>query len=366
MSTPYRWTKQVAGYFGGVRNGMVISWPGRIKDAGGIRNQFHHVIDIVPTILEVTGIGRPRWSTASTRSRSKASAWPIPSTRPMPTPRRRTGPSISRCSASAASTMTAGWRRPCPSARPGTARLRTRRTWSTTPSGNSTTSPRTGPRTTTLPRPIPRSSRNLQDLFWLEAAKYQVLPLDASALTRFIAPRPSIVAGRDEFTYTRPIVGIPLGTAPSILNKSFSITADIEVPEGGGEGMLVDPRRPLRRMGLLSPQGQAGLRLQSPRPGAAEDRGAAGSLAPASTPSSSSSPTTDRASGKAGPWRSRWMVRKWRAAKCPTLCPSRSRSSETFDIGSDTGTGVNDDGLLVTVPVHRRLDKLTLRLGAAG
>ena len=59
MSTPYKWTKQVAGYLGGVRNGMVISWPARIKDAGGIRNQFHHVIDIVPTILEATGIKAP-------------------------------------------------------------------------------------------------------------------------------------------------------------------------------------------------------------------------------------------------------------------------------------------------------------------
>jgi arylsulfatase len=65
------------------------------------------------------------------------------------------------------------------------------------------------------------------------------LPLDASALTRFILPRPSIVAGRDELTYTKPIVGVPLGTAPSVLNKSFTITADIEVPQGGGNGMLV-------------------------------------------------------------------------------------------------------------------------------
>jgi hypothetical protein len=65
------------------------------------------------------------------------------------------------------------------------------------------------------------------------------LPLDASALTRFILPRPSIVAGRDEFTYIRPIVGVPLGTAPSVLNKSFTITAEIEVPEGGDNRMLV-------------------------------------------------------------------------------------------------------------------------------
>jgi hypothetical protein len=84
----------------------------------------------------------------------------------------------------------------------------------------------------------PEKLTELQDLFWVEAAKYQVLPLDASALTRFILPRPSIVAGRDELTYTKPIVGVPLGTAPSVLNKSFTITADIEVPQGGGNGML--------------------------------------------------------------------------------------------------------------------------------
>ena len=59
MSTPFKWTKQVAGYLGGVRNGLVISWPSRIKDAGGIRTQFHHVIDIVPTILEATGVTPP-------------------------------------------------------------------------------------------------------------------------------------------------------------------------------------------------------------------------------------------------------------------------------------------------------------------
>ncbi len=74
---------------------------------------------------------------------------------------------------------------------------------------------------------------------WIEAAEHQVLPLDASALTRFILPRPSIVAGRNDFIYTKPIVGVPLGTAASILNKSFKITADIDVPAGGGNGMLV-------------------------------------------------------------------------------------------------------------------------------
>jgi arylsulfatase A-like enzyme len=59
FDTPYKWTKQVASHFGGTRQGMAIAWPARIKDAGGIRNQFHHVIDIVPTLLEVTGIPAP-------------------------------------------------------------------------------------------------------------------------------------------------------------------------------------------------------------------------------------------------------------------------------------------------------------------
>src|SRR5581483_3790132 len=60
LDTPFQWTKQVASHFGGTRNGLVISWPQRIKDKGGIRPQFHHVIDIVPTILEATGIKFPK------------------------------------------------------------------------------------------------------------------------------------------------------------------------------------------------------------------------------------------------------------------------------------------------------------------
>ena len=59
FDTPFRWTKQIASHFGGTRQGMGVSWPKRIKDTGGIRSQFHHVIDIVPTLLEVTGIQAP-------------------------------------------------------------------------------------------------------------------------------------------------------------------------------------------------------------------------------------------------------------------------------------------------------------------
>ena len=72
MDTPFQWTKQIASHFGGTRNGLVISWPKRIKDAGGIRTQFHHVIDIVPTFSRRPASRSRRSSTASRRSRSKA------------------------------------------------------------------------------------------------------------------------------------------------------------------------------------------------------------------------------------------------------------------------------------------------------
>jgi arylsulfatase A-like enzyme len=72
FDTPFKWTKQIASHFGGTRQGVAIAWPNRIKDAGGIRNQFHHVIDIVPTILEVTGVEVPDMVDGSRRSRWRA------------------------------------------------------------------------------------------------------------------------------------------------------------------------------------------------------------------------------------------------------------------------------------------------------
>jgi arylsulfatase len=85
----------------------------------------------------------------------------------------------------------------------------------------------------------PAKLKELQDIFWDEAAKYQVLPLDTSFVTRAITPRPSITAGRNVFTWTRPLTGTPNGDAPSILNASYSFKAEIDVPQGGAEGMLI-------------------------------------------------------------------------------------------------------------------------------
>ncbi len=89
------------------------------------------------------------------------------------------------------------------------------------------------------PRRIPAKLKEMQALFEEEAKKYQVYPLANSSFARAIEPRPSAIAGKTVFTYSGENPGIPFGNAPNILNKSFTITAEIEVPKGGGEGMLV-------------------------------------------------------------------------------------------------------------------------------
>ena len=158
-STPYKGTKLLASHFGGTRNPMAVRWPAKIKPDATPRPQFHHCNDVVPTIYEVVGITPPRWSTASRRTRSTASASPTPSTTRRP--RAGCSPSTSRSWAAAPSTTTAGWPRPsarasrgCPGFRRASASGRPTRT-----SGSSTTSTRTGPRPTTSPPRCRRSWR---------------------------------------------------------------------------------------------------------------------------------------------------------------------------------------------------------------
>jgi hypothetical protein len=92
------------------------------------------------------------------------------------------------------------------------------------------------------------SQRELQELFMVEATKYNVSPLDNSVLARVVTPRPSATAGQNVFTYSSVMSGLPHSDAPSILNRSYTITADVEIPEsrplglsagGTAEGMLV-------------------------------------------------------------------------------------------------------------------------------
>ena len=102
----------------------------------------------------------------------------------------------------------------------------------------------------------------MEALFWQEAAKYQVLALDNTVVARLIIPKPSLSAGRTVYTYSGMITGTPNGDAPSILNSSYTFKADVEVPDGGGNGMLVTQGGRFSRLRLLYPEWQALIPLE--------------------------------------------------------------------------------------------------------
>ena len=159
MDTPYQWTKQVASHWGGTRNGTIVHWPNGIKAKGEVRTQFHHVIDVAATVLDVAGLPR-----ADLRQRHPADAVArrLDGDRRSTTqaPPRAARRSTSRCSATAASTTRAGPRSPA-TASPG---WRPRCPPSTTTSGSST-APTTGRRRTTSRPNSPRSSTSSSGCF---------------------------------------------------------------------------------------------------------------------------------------------------------------------------------------------------------
>src|SRR5262245_43210381 len=224
--------------FEGVRQGTVIAWPKTIKDGGGIRNQFHHFIDIVPTILEATGIPAPVMVDGVAQK-------PIEGVSMMYT--------FDKANANAPSTHTTqyfemmadraiyhdGWIASTKVIRPP---------WDIVgavnpdPANNVTWELYDLTKDWTQSNDVAAANsaklKTVQDLFWVEAAKNNVLPLDASVATRVVIPRPSLAAGRSTFVYSGELTGIPPGDAPSVLNTSYTITADVEIPRGGAEGML--------------------------------------------------------------------------------------------------------------------------------
>jgi hypothetical protein len=237
FDTPFSWTKQIASHFGGTKQGMAISWPKVITDKGGIRNQFHHVIDIVPTLLEAAGIKAPEVvdgikqapiegvsmlytfdkkneNAASTR---KSQYFEMMGDRAMYSDGWMAATKVERTPWDVTTLpkdpLTYGWEL-----------YDVRNDWT---------------QAEDVAAKNPEKLKELQDLFWKEAEKYQVLPLDTTVVSRIITPRPSLTAGRNVFTWTQPITGVPNGDAPSLLNTSYNFKAEIEIPQGGAEGMLI-------------------------------------------------------------------------------------------------------------------------------
>jgi len=238
FDTPFSWTKQVASHFGGTRQGMAIMWPKVIKEKGGIRHQFHHVIDIVPTVLEASGVRQPEAVDGIPQS-------PIEGVSMMYTfdKKNRSVPSTHKTQYFEMfgdhAVYHEGWIASTKVMRPP---------WVTF--GPALLDPSSFPwelydlskdwtQSENVADKNPEKLKEMQNIFWTEAQKYQVLPLDASVASRMITPRPSITAGRNVFTWTLPLTGTPNGDAPSILNASYDFKAEVEIPQGGAEGMLI-------------------------------------------------------------------------------------------------------------------------------
>jgi arylsulfatase len=241
LDAPYQYTKQVASHFGGTRNGMVMSWPAIIKDAGGKRHQFHHVIDIVPTILEACGLPQPAmmngiaqkpiegvsmaytWDNANAQGRRETQYFEMFASRAI---------------------YHQGWIASDPPLSPPWVIINPRTTadpMNDFPPWELYDLTKDWTQADDLAARMPDKLRDMKELFTVEASKYNVFPLDDARVPRFFGPKPSYAPDRTEFTYVAAIANVPTGVggAPDPLNRSYTITAEITVPEGGADGMIV-------------------------------------------------------------------------------------------------------------------------------
>ncbi len=236
MDTPFQWTKQIASHFGGTRNGLVISWPARIKDKGGIRTQFHHVIDIAPTILEAVGVEAPSVLNGVPQKplEGVSMVYSFDDAKAPSTHRTQYFEMLGN-----RAVYNDGWVAATTPPTPP---------WVSVPGRVNVLDYKWELYRVTddfseannLADKEPVKLREMQDRFWVEAAKYNVLPLDNSKVERLdTANRPSLTRGRSLFTYYPGQVRIPEGAAPDMKNKSFKLAASVVIPEDGANGMLI-------------------------------------------------------------------------------------------------------------------------------
>ncbi|HEX3902307.1 MAG TPA: arylsulfatase [Polyangia bacterium] len=238
MNTPFQWTKQVASHFGGTRNPMIISWPARIKDAGGLREQFLHVIDVTPTIYELCGVTAPTELGGIQQKPIEGASFAATLDEAKAPSRRKTQYFELGCNRGL---FHEGWMASSPSFVPWQP-VREKfdpdqAVWELYNIDSDFS------QANDLAAAHPEKLRQLQDLWWVEAAKYNVLPLDwRGADVRFNAERmgrPSLIRGRTKMEYFPGTIGVPDAASPPMLNKSWTITAEIELPDGKASGMII-------------------------------------------------------------------------------------------------------------------------------
>jgi arylsulfatase len=235
MNTPFQWGKQIASHLGGVRNPLVVSWPKRIKDAGGLRTQFHHCIDIVPTILEAAGIAEPTSVNGVTQKPIEGISMIYSFADAKAKGNRKT--QYFEMFGNRA-VYDDGWIATC---RHG------RLPWENAGSYDFDKDQwqlyhldDDFSEADDLAAKNPQKLKDLQGLFWIEATKYNVLPLDDRFIERADpAMRPSLIEGRTQFTYFPGVRRVPESSSPNVKNKSHTITVEVEIPKNGADGVLV-------------------------------------------------------------------------------------------------------------------------------
>jgi arylsulfatase A-like enzyme len=236
-NTPFKGTKQNAAYLGGITDGLVISWPNRIKDVGRVRPQFHHVIDVSPTILEAAGIPEPSMVNGVAQKPISGTSMVYTFDNPN-APSRHTTQYFEMLGNMAI--YHDGWMASCyeyvPWAYPGRK-----------PPGNPVDCKwelynlnKDYSQTDDLASDYPDTVHALKDLFWEQAAVNSVLPVNNHGLVgglQFQAP--TYLDGRNHLTFYHGMVRLPETSAPNIMNKSFKIRAVVDMPNRPVDGMLV-------------------------------------------------------------------------------------------------------------------------------
>ncbi|GAB3518524.1 arylsulfatase [Arthrobacter monumenti] len=238
MNTPYQWTKQVASHYGGTRNGMIMHWGNGIDAGGGVRDQWHHVIDIAPTIFEAAGVPQPVSVNGVAQQPIEGTSMLYTFNEPDAADRRRTQ-YFEMCGNR--SIYHEGW----------TAVTRHGTPWQMVPQGLPSFADDVWELYDTstdwsqahdLAAEYPDKLRELQQLFLIEASKYNVFPLDDRVTEREnpkLAGRLDLFGERKSVTYRAGMGRFTEETAPNVKNRSHTITAKIDVPDGGVDGVII-------------------------------------------------------------------------------------------------------------------------------
>ncbi|MBN69954.1 MAG: arylsulfatase [Gimesia sp.] len=358
MDAPFQWTKQVASHFGGTRNGLVMSWPARIKNKGAVCSQFHHVIDILPTVLEATQLPPPDSINGITQEPiqgvSMAYTWDDPQA-----PSKRETQYFEMFANRAI--YDKGWIA-C--------------TTPTTPPWVSVADPvdvidgyqwelynidDDFSESVNLAEKYPEKLKELQRLFYIEAVKNNVLPLDNSKAERLdVKNRPSLTRGRDTFTYYDEMLRIPEGSAPDLKNKSFGISAVVDIPESGAEGLLMTQGGRFCGLGLYVLEGKPVFHYNLC---GVERYNVAGKekLKPGKHVITLDFKYDGGGVGKGGQATLTVDGNKVAESRIPQTVGYRMSLDETLDIGEDTGTPVSED-YKVPFKFTGDLEKVTIKI----